>query len=218
MSKMKTFRNVPVHDLLAAMGAPDQSDTDENPAMLDYSGETASSFCREWIEDNFDLEEVNQNEIEDAIQDAVSQAIDENVSRSMFKKVLDSVAGALDRSLDQSNIEHEISVNYKRGTVSISVLPQNIMRAWHEEITGMGIASWGGDETIDSIASAAELVDILDRRAEVYGLPSLRTLYNDDFDRFEPDTGSHAELSKIAESAWKKHLREKHRAGTKHRH
>ena len=34
----------------------------------------------------------------------------------------------------------------------------------------------------------------------------------------QSDTGSHAELSKIAESAWKKHLREKHRAGTKHRH
>ena len=216
--KMKTFKSVPVRALLGTMDATDQSDSDENPAMLDYSSETARSFCQEWIEDNFDLEEVNRNEIEDAIQDAVSQAIDDNVSRSMFRKVLNATADALDRSFGNANVEHEITVNEKRGTLNISVVPHNLMRAWREEVSGIGLASWGGDETIDSVTSATELVGILDRRAEVYGHPSLKSLYDDVFDRFEPDTGAYTDLAKVAETAWKKHRREKHKAGTKHRH
>ena len=214
---MKTFKDVPVHVLRLAMGATDQSDADENPAMLDYAGEAARSFCKEWIEATFDLEEVSLNEIEDAVQDAISQAVDESVAHSLYLKMLDSVRYALQQSFEQAGINNEIAIDEKKGFLKISVNANDIMRAWREEVSGMGYSEWGGDESIADITSATMLVKILDHRAEVYGNRSLKYLYNDNFDRFEPDTGSYNELSKIAEDAWKKHRREKHKAGTKHR-
>ena len=214
---MKTFKDVSVYDLLQAMGATDQSDSDENPALLDYAGEAAQSFRKEWIEATFDLDEMNRDEIEDAVQDAISEAVDRNVSNSTFLKTLDSVRYALQRSFEQAGIDNEIAIDEKKGFLTISVNDNDIMRAWREEVGGMGYSEWGGDETIADIKSAAMVIGILDHRAEVYGQRSLKYFYDDNFDRFEPDTGSYNELSKIAEDAWKKHLREKHKAGTKHR-
>lgn len=227
---MKTFKDVSVYDFLPAMEATNQSDSDQNPAMLDYAGEAAQSFCKEWIEASFDLDEVNRDEIEDAVQDAISEAVNKNVSHSTFLKVLDSVRYALQQSFEQAEVGNEITVNEKKGTLTISVDPGDIMRAWREEVSGMGYSEWGGDESIADITSATMMINILNHRAEVYGQRSLKYFYDDfleykpgtpwrlrNFDRFEPDTGSYGELSKIAEGAWKKHRSEKHKAGTKHR-
>jgi hypothetical protein len=215
---MKTFKDVSVYNLLPAMEATNQSDSDENPAMLDYAGDAARSFCKEWIEDTFDLDEIDRNEIEDAVRDAISMAVDENVSHSMFLKTLDSVRYALQRSFEQAGVDSEIAVDERKGHFKISVNPGDLMRAWREEVDGMGYSEWGGDESIKDITSASMMAKILDHRADVYGQHRLKFFYDDNFDRFEPDTGNYAELSKVATDAWKRHLREKHKAGTKHRH
>ena len=217
MDKMKTFENISVYDLLPAMGDTNQADEDENPAMLDYAEEAAQSFCKEWIEASFDLDEVNRDEIEDAIREPVYMAVSDNVSHSMFLKMLDSVRYALQRSFEQAGIDNEIAIDEKKGFLKISVNANDIMRAWREEVSGMGYSEWGGDESIADIKSATMVINILNHRAEVYGQHSLKYFYDDNFDRFEPDTGDYSKLSKITEDAWKKHLREKHKTGTKHR-
>lgn len=215
--KMKTFKNVSVYDLLPAMEATDQSDSDENPAMLDYAGDSALSIVKEWIEETFDLDEVDRGEIEDAVQDGILQAVEENVSHSMFQKVLDSVRYALEQSFEAAEVGCDIEVDRKKGFLTISVNPNDLMRAWRTEVEGMGYAAWGGDESIGDIKSLVTVIGILDRHAEVFGHHSLRSYYDDSFDRFDPDTGDYSTLSTLADKLWKKHLREKHKTGTKHR-
>jgi hypothetical protein len=214
---MKTFKNVPIRDLLNDFGGTDHSDCDENTNLLDYTGEAAHEFIKEWIKREFDLDEVNQNEIADAVRDSVQQKIDENVSHSMFVKVLRSAEDALSSSLEQAKVPHDITIDERKGTLTISVEADAIVRAWAEKTEGIGFVAWDPTLTVKDIASSITLVSILDGRAEVYGYPKMKNTYDDNFDRFEPDTGDYFYLAKIAKAAWKKYLREKHKANTKHR-
>ena len=213
---MRTFKDVPIRVLLDAFGGTDQSDYDENTNLLNYTGEAANGFIKEWIESEFDLDEVDRNEIDNVIRDSVQQKIDENVSHSMFVKVLRSAEDALCSSLEQAHVPHEISNNEQKGTLTISVEQDAIVRAWAEKTEGMGFVAWDPTLTAKDIISIVSLVSILDGRAEVYGYSPMKRTYDDDFDRFDPDTGTYYDLDKIARNAWKKHLREKHKAGTKH--
>jgi hypothetical protein len=56
-------------------------------------------------------------------------------------------------------------------------------------------------------------INILRHRDEVYHSRDLmERAFNDQFDRFEPDTGSFSALSKIADATWKKRARKRRSA------
>jgi len=215
--KMKIFRNVPVHEILAQIGATDQSDWEANPNMMDYADEAADGFVNSWIETEFDEEEVPVDEIKDAVSEAVNYKVQDNVSHSIFLKMLSAVKYALDNALEHAKVPGGCEVDEKRGTFTIEVDSDAIVRAWAEETEGMGYTAWDDSLGADDIESAKMLINILEHRASVYGYHDMKWNYDWYFDRFEPDTGSYMELAKVAREAWRKHLSEKHKAGTKHR-
>lgn len=209
-SPWRSFENVEAHVILKGIGAVDQSDSDENDNLSNYTSEAVGNFAREYVRDNVDSDSnfpsETLNELEYKVVEVVGPAIEDNVQSSMFKQVLHAAQTALDEALTRAEVAHDIYVNTDKGLFDIEVSRVDIVRAWERATNGQGYVAWDDTLTADDISGIDGLLSILRDLDEVYGRGDMAKTYRYQMDGFEPDTGNYSKLCKIVDPQWKKIL------------
>jgi hypothetical protein len=211
---MKTFRNVPVFEI---DWVKDLTSDGEYPELFGYISDSAQNFLAQWIPNTFDLDEVKESEIEGSVWEPVHDKIRESAERHLLQMNLGAIERATSYALEFANVPFDIEINEKKAALNISVNRNAVERAWQRATDGVGLVAWDPSLNANDIGGGLNLISILDSYLRVYGMKSMERVYSENLPHAEPDTGRYSDLAAVAQKAWRSHLREKHKAGTKHR-
>lgn len=177
------------------LGSPHLEDSVNDQAFQDKE-----HFMKEWLESQDEDTPLSVDQIEQA-DDAVWQAIEQDYSDSITYKRGEALVQAAQDLSDASGIESQWSFDRDTGIVSVT-LDQSFIKAWGEATTGHGMFPWDPSLTLADVKNVSSVINILNQRAEVYGMPRFARAYENEWDRWEPGgRENYSSLTRIANEA-----------------
>ena len=172
----------------------------EGDWLQDYAAEATNQFMQDWSQDTGELE---REDIE-AAGEAVRDKIWENTGRSTVEHEIDAMARAIDdiparASRDAVVNAHGVYAG-KRWGVEVDV-GDGFARLYQEAVEGFGLPV-GGERLRKKDIGPGAILTVVKLVPEVYGgVRDFKRQVADAFERFEPETGTHWELRKVADKA-----------------
>lgn len=191
----------------------DTEKTDE--WVADYVHDATRGFLEEWAKYD-DTKEILDDKFggdaPDEVVFAVQDAINDNVSREVYEHNNNELLSAIESAMKDAVRFAAGQLPRAEGAFGLVEIEKYqlvieiykpFLEIWREETEGMGMAAWGGDEKLKDVDSAIMVLNIVDHLMEVYGARSISSRIESSMsgERWEPDTGSHGKLSKIADKA-----------------
>jgi hypothetical protein len=193
---MSKVLKIPVLDALEHRGVKSITDGEW---LQDYAADNANSFLKEWASD------AGVDEVPEEVQQAVEEAIWENIGRSAFGTEANALVNAVENLAEESSravgVREAVLADFdeKRGMLKLTV-SQDFLRIWRAATEGYGTVAWDPSLRMKDV-TAKTVLSVLDDMAKVYDWWDIQRRIEASLERFEPDTGSHWQLKKIAEAA-----------------